>query len=707
MSMGSSQQNAPKMLEQVRLSSTQRRLQEQLQTAADLFVLSIGQAAELLNVTIVQLRYWEQQGFISSVRTSDAENPGTRGQRRYTLATFKRLLVMKELLDTGYSLTDIAALQQASGSPLEELLDVSNQAGQGETASIRERVEQAEHAWLWRIFLPCILSLSANLIFETTLDRGAGLFIPVSAEPKRPINKPEDLVNLGETLVGWKGQDHPFCTFLYKQGALPDYPGQYEVISLDSLIPNGVVTNIHLLVASQLAPLVKKKANPSALKTAQRWLQIVQRHAPHWSGAIHQGGDYTVYHAPNLNNPSPLGDLLFNRLAEMVVELGGTRTKPESQEQEPRWRFSCILLPDTRLSPYHPPLVIQGQSQHSPYQINDRVGADQMNSLSQRAFQSGQIVYWRTLAEQEAFVVLKRGETEVLMKRDMEGTNGSAIALPIAGADDRSVAVLYVLSLEESDFSSDDWQLLLVMGRIIQELALTYQARHLAVEKLSQVADASNSLDEFYRSNGFVLEHELYRAIEKELAESGTRRPLALIAIDIDRYNAVAEQFGHWAERNLVEAVAQHILSRLRLTSKTPIDCTRSRINADRFFIVLPGMTLEDAKTLGRALHADLSGDYQVNAVSAGQLGKAVPLGKITVRLAVAGYTSEKLRDLLNRESQPKVENLRARTMKDLAIGLEQGKEQGGDRVLAWNMETRVFENISEPSPTASSQSQA
>jgi DNA-binding transcriptional MerR regulator len=64
-------------------------------------VVGIGEVSEISGVPQRQLRYWEDKGIISPVE------PGS-GVRRYDYPTVKRILVIKELVDDGYTL-DAAA----------------------------------------------------------------------------------------------------------------------------------------------------------------------------------------------------------------------------------------------------------------------------------------------------------------------------------------------------------------------------------------------------------------------------------------------------------------------------------------------------------------------------------------------------------------------------------------------------------------------
>ncbi|MEW5961613.1 MAG: MerR family transcriptional regulator [Chloroflexota bacterium] len=84
--------------------------------------LSIGQTAQLLDVTIDMLRNWERNGLLAVPR-----HPGT-GYRRYGLAEIGRLRVIRLLLRAGYSMMAVLRmllqLDQGRREGLREALDI-------------------------------------------------------------------------------------------------------------------------------------------------------------------------------------------------------------------------------------------------------------------------------------------------------------------------------------------------------------------------------------------------------------------------------------------------------------------------------------------------------------------------------------------------------------------------------------------------------
>lgn len=61
-------------------------------------VVGIGEVSEITNVPTRKLRYWEEKGIIQSENDTD----GTT--RKYNYLNIKKILLIKELLDDGYTL---------------------------------------------------------------------------------------------------------------------------------------------------------------------------------------------------------------------------------------------------------------------------------------------------------------------------------------------------------------------------------------------------------------------------------------------------------------------------------------------------------------------------------------------------------------------------------------------------------------------------
>ncbi len=62
-------------------------------------IIGIGEVAEITGIPQRQLRYWEQKGIIQS--NSDCSKSSTR---RFNYTEIKKIILIKELLDEGYTL---------------------------------------------------------------------------------------------------------------------------------------------------------------------------------------------------------------------------------------------------------------------------------------------------------------------------------------------------------------------------------------------------------------------------------------------------------------------------------------------------------------------------------------------------------------------------------------------------------------------------
>lgn len=78
-------------------------------------IVGIGEVAELAGVPTRQLRYWEEKGIIESLKV------GEGAARRYDYLNIKRILLIKELLDDGYTL-------EAAAKKVEDRMHTLNEA---------------------------------------------------------------------------------------------------------------------------------------------------------------------------------------------------------------------------------------------------------------------------------------------------------------------------------------------------------------------------------------------------------------------------------------------------------------------------------------------------------------------------------------------------------------------------------------------------
>jgi DNA-binding transcriptional MerR regulator len=63
----------------------------------DKLIVGIGEVSDITGIPQRQIRYWESKGYISSLK-------GKVTTRRYDYITIKRMLLIKEMLDEGFTL---------------------------------------------------------------------------------------------------------------------------------------------------------------------------------------------------------------------------------------------------------------------------------------------------------------------------------------------------------------------------------------------------------------------------------------------------------------------------------------------------------------------------------------------------------------------------------------------------------------------------
>ena len=285
----------------------------------------------------------------------------------------------------------------------------------------------------------------------------------------------------------------------------------------------------------------------------------------------------------------------------------------------------------------------------------------------------------------------------------MEEPVGSAIAVPVEDDDGIPVAVIYAVSEYPQAFSQSDQRVLRMVGKMVAELLDSYLIRLRAVGKLKNLMTHPQYVDTQFRD--FLSENEFIRDIEALLSEVQMRNdPLkevvSFIAIDTDNQSSLANRYGDQIARDLVRTVGLRIHGQLR-AFKDDAAYELYHINADRFYIVLKGLSLEQARAKAELLRQVLSTTYQIDPLRmpAGQPTSPehmVTFSHISVRLGVACYFYWKLKEVLLRcPSETAVVETRMQIMGFLEEVLDLGKREGGNVVMSWEPDIRGFVRIS------------
>ena len=79
-------------------------------------IIGIGEVAQITGIPTRQIRYWEEKGIIASLSKEEGKN------RRYNYKYVKKMLLIKELLDEGYTLDAAAEKVQKRLEMIEQTL---------------------------------------------------------------------------------------------------------------------------------------------------------------------------------------------------------------------------------------------------------------------------------------------------------------------------------------------------------------------------------------------------------------------------------------------------------------------------------------------------------------------------------------------------------------------------------------------------------
>lgn len=670
----------------------QERIQKSMQDAHAKATVTISRAATLFGFTESQLREWEKRGLLRAERSLSTEE--SKGHRQFSPDLLDKLALIKELTDIGgYSLGAIPqnvdaiwgqivhsqqnhALQNVSKHTLSE------QTSTNRHIPIDQRVDYAEKEVFWRYFTSQALRLSLMLICENIPDTVAGLVLPLQTNAfSSMVRDPHHLPEVGECLIGWLAINGSFSTFLDSAPFFEeptDFRMQQLVTAEDGIPPD----NTLIVVQRKAKPL---NLSTPVVETIRFLLRPVYENIEQWRSAFDYGMRDWLYQATDFNSSVDPTDDVLDGLADMVLQIGGKTT-----HQEDRWRFCCLLLPEDEVLPLQQhKLVVRAQSEYSPYKVSVSTVSSEYPGLSLRAYQSGYVIYRPNMSVKDF----------VIAYQDQEKSTRSAIAIPIAGEDGLSIAVLYIASNEINAFPINEQRVLRMICKMIEELLMTYSARRKNTGKLADLIEipgvVDSSFKKFRPENDFieVVENLLISIGENDESEIGPEE-VSFIAIDIDKQSTLATKYGDRVARNLSREVGSRLLGHLS-TFFTNAEYRRLyHVNADRYYLILNGMSLDEARIKAEQIRVALAGEYHIDAQRAMVGRPTLPEGmldlpNVTVRLGVPAFKHKKLKELLGRyPNGTAVFEVRAIITNALDQVLKQGQQEGGNVIICWDYET-------------------
>jgi len=688
------EQQAREIKEYLQDKDVQERIQKSMQDARAKATVTISQASNLFGFSESQLREWEKRGLLNTKRS--ALSPDSRGHRQYTSDELDKLAVIRELINAKFTPSDI--LQEIDEVWELRSNDQQNhkiQKGTEHTQQKRppttvhipidQRVDYAEKEVFWRYFTSQVLRLSLMLICENIPDTVAGLVLPLHKGSVDIAYHPQNLPAVGEALVGWLKLNGSFYTFLDATPSFEvssDFRMQPLVVTEDDQLKEDMPQDNTLIV-------VQRKAKPlnlshSMVETIRHLLEPVYSNIDLWRSAFDYGMRDWLYQATDFTSSIDPSDDVLNDLMDTIIQMGG-----KTFYQQDRWRFCCLLLPEVDTLPLQQrKLLVRAQSKRSPFKVGISTVSSEFPGLSLRAYQSGYVIYRRDMSVKDF----------VIAYQDEEKSTRSAIAIPIAGEDGLSLAVLYIASDEVNAFPIEEQRVLRIICKMVEELLMTYNARQKMSGKLADSIEVPGVVDstfkKFYSENDFIEDVEtlLMDIHRKGESDYKSEEEVSFIAIDIDKQSTLAAKYGDRVARNLSREVGSRLLRHLNTFLTKPRNPRLYHINADRYYLLFEDMPLEEARNRAKQIKIALDGEYRIDAQRTSS-GRPIPpenmlvLPSVTVRLGIPVFKYKKLKQILGRySSEMAVLEVRAIIVSALDEVLNDGQQRyGGSTIVSWD----------------------
>jgi GGDEF domain-containing protein len=692
-------------------TEVQQRILRDMQRAREEATVTISDAASLFGFTENQLRDWEKTGLLSPQRRmQDTEQDGKGPKRRqYTPTELDKLAIIRELMNVGISpgiiptnVDKIWAEVATRAKTIGPLPEVSKR--EVEHVHIDSYAYVVYKELFWRYYSSQAMRFAIMLICEGTPPIPAGLILPANHQRDLLIKNVEDLQKLGKSLVGWLGQTRSFYTYLTDYPSF-EYSSDYKVVPLQTNDEREAKDSTWVVVDREAAKhLIDKRDSCERLNLSREIVDTVRcllaplyEDIADWERYFGEGMRNLVSPVFDVDSNLVKADITLTGLANMVIRLSGKN----------KWRFCCILLPKSTVMPLQQrSLVVRAQSKRAPHKVGVTTvtPGKSINSLSLRAFQSGHTVYKPKIVS----------DNSTMAYFEVEGSIRSALAIPISGEGGQPMGSLYIASDQEEAFPKSSERVLRVVVRMIEELLLIYQARLHVTDKLINLIERPDVVDPYFEN--FLSENDFTLDVEKILTTIKNQKAAQLIdeklekwqmnenvvsfiAIDIDNQSRYAHKYGDQMVRYLNRSVGRRIQGEMRSFFKEQTDCKLYHIYADRFYIMLEGMSLDRAREKAENLRMALQLPYHIDFLhlSAEQPKPStsmLTIQDVTVRLSITSYFYRKLEEVLLRyEDMIDIPKVRAIIYDTLDEGLSRGMDAGGNVIFSWDLDKRGFVN--------------
>ncbi|HET8913718.1 MAG TPA: GAF domain-containing protein [Ktedonobacteraceae bacterium] len=696
--MHQQRQKRPSLEHFLQEKEVQERIQRDIERVRLDAAVSIGNAATLFEFTENQLRDWENRKLIEPFRKDQREGAKGQRHRQYSMRELEKLAIIKELLKNDYTpgeiLSNMTVLQRAVSS----LEVVGSQAEieadelDGDHQKIDIYLDDVYAQLFWRYYISQALRLVFLLICEDRRYVLGGILLPMTRlNDAQAAIKIEDLADVGPGLVGWLGRSGSFYTFTTPEPAF-EFASDYRIASLKSLIdPEEDQADLE---GDQTFLLLERRMDEFKIThdmavTAKRVLAPIYDSIAKWRTFFEPGRRDETFPTNDFGSRVRPPDLLLSKLADLVVDAGG-----EAKDGSQRWDYCCLLLPhDILLPPRQQKLVVQAQSSAALYRLGipNPTPHNTLLSVSGRAFLSGRVVFREELVRRNALVV----------HTEFEEPMRSALAVPIGAENGKPLGVLYVASRHPKAFDDDDQRFLRMIGRIVEDLLLSYQVRQRVSSHLKLIVNKPAIVDtlfeDFFSEQDFVYDvasllkrvNETHNDLEAQVKE------VSFIAIDVDQHSRIARVYSTALVQNLVRKIGLAIEGLMRTVFMQNKGSRLYYIYADRFYLVLDNVSLEDARDNAVLLKRNLAGSHKVaisrGGVTDGGAMDGVIVPDVRVRIGVTSYTYATLVEIMGRTEPPEFSDVQAQINASLKESLKKGTDEGGDVVISWDRTLKIF----------------
>lgn len=686
----------------------QERIRQSIKHARTEATVTIGRMAQLFDMRESRIRDLETKGLLSPWRSKDIS-----GQRQFSQSELEKLAVIKELLEQGrFSSNDIPEnlttiwkeIAGVDGIASDQSQQISKQRGNLTSfPHIDQLIDTANDELFWRFYIASALRLSLMLLHEDNPDTIIGLVLPLDSQIPASVNT-ASIADLGPSLIGWLRPDLSF-SLLYDPLPSFEQPTDFRMHFLQAM-RNGFVREDTRRDETRL--VVQRRALPlnisfPVLSVIRRLLAPLYQCKDEWLPIFSREQYSFAFPAIDFNS-ALANDVILPKLMDLIVDLG----------RDKGWRFAYIVTPrDKQIPVSQRKLTLRAKSREAPE--NFETGAELVSpserviSVSLRAYQGGRICYRHLYTPNDPSVARAQSEQPI----------GSVIAVPVGGEEADPLGVIYIGSSERDAFDPDDQRLLRLMARIAQELLLTYQTRRQATADLKPLiknpALADLAFEPFPSETDFIVDMEnlLRDILEREDLEPllrpilelpnkkaqneamapyySTNDVVSFLCFDIKDQTSLALRHGEIMRRNLSREVGRLARNALATLFTNTSEWRLYQAYDDRYYVLLEGIPLEEARTKAESFKDVLDDTYQIDALrfTSDQPTPSEMLVEehITVRVGASCYPLLKLYELMQRdENKPhSPESVTAMIRKDFDGLLRNAEGKASWDLLSWS----------------------